>query len=102
MAAPSGVSSTTTGIRKGTPSAIRWVRSTASFHSSRKYPSPRACVRAEMIGMKSAQSLICLRICLVPDIPAAQLALVEPNLDPLASQGVRDALGRRRSPRGHS
>src|ERR1035438_1738074 len=61
-AAPSSVASTTTGARKITPSAIRWVRSTASFHSSRKYPSPRACVRSEMIGMNRAHSLISLRI----------------------------------------
>jgi hypothetical protein len=41
---------------------IRWLRSTASFHSSRKYPSSRACVFFEITGMNSAQLLICLRI----------------------------------------
>ena len=55
----SGVSSTTTGSRKGRSDAIEWrLRSTASFHSSRKYPSPRVCVFFEITGMKSAQLLI--------------------------------------------
>jgi len=42
--------------------AIRCERSTASFHSSLKYPSTRTLVCAEMTGMNNAQALICRRI----------------------------------------
>ena len=58
----SGVSSTTTGTRNGTPSIRRCVCSTASFHSSRKYPLPRSSVFLDMIGTKSVHASICLRI----------------------------------------
>jgi hypothetical protein len=61
-ASPSRVSSMTTGSRNALSAAIRWERSTASFHSSRKYPSARARVFAEMIGMNKVQALICFRI----------------------------------------
>ena len=56
------VSSITTGSRKGCLAAIRCERSTASFHSRRKYPSTRACALAEMTGMNSAHALIWSRI----------------------------------------
>ena len=52
----------TTGSRNAFSAAIRWERSTASFHSNRKYPSTRAREFAEMIGMNKAQVLICLLI----------------------------------------
>ena len=56
------VLSMTTGSKKAWSGAIKCERSTASFHSSRKYPSMRACVFLEMTGMNSAQVLICRRI----------------------------------------
>jgi hypothetical protein len=59
---PFGVSSMTIGTRNALSAAIRCERSTASFHSSRKYPSARSWVCFEMTGTKSAQVLICLRI----------------------------------------
>ena len=55
------VSSITTGAIKGTPSAIRCVRSAASFHSNRKYPSRRSDVAADTTGTNSAHALICRR-----------------------------------------
>ena len=58
----SRVWSITIGMRKGIPAAMSWVRSIASFHSRRKYPSPRAWLFAEIIATKSAHSLICLLI----------------------------------------
>lgn len=57
-----GVASIVTGTRKAWSGARRCDRSTANFHSSLEYPSMRACVLAEMMGMKSAHDLICLRI----------------------------------------
>jgi len=58
----SGESSITTGSRNAFVAVMRWERSTASFHSSRKYPSARSCVWRETTGMNSAQFLICRRI----------------------------------------
>jgi hypothetical protein len=56
------VSSMTTDRKNALLAMIKCERSTASFHSSRKYPSARAWVFREMIGTNSAQVLICLRI----------------------------------------
>ena len=61
-ASASPVESTTTGIRKGRLSSMSCVRSTACFHSRRKYPSRRAFVLAEISGMNSAHALIWPRI----------------------------------------
>ena len=56
------VSPITKGAMKGTPSASRWVWSTASFHSGRKQPLARASVCREMTGTNRVRSLICFRI----------------------------------------
>ena len=50
------------GSRKATSLAISSVRSHASFHSRRKYPSSLASECAEMMGKNSRQSRICWRI----------------------------------------
>jgi len=52
----------TTGTMNVRSMAIRSERSTASFHSRRKYPSTRILVFAEMTGMNRVQALICLRM----------------------------------------
>jgi hypothetical protein len=49
-------------------------------------------VRRKITGMKRAQGLILLADHLIPDIPAAELGLVEPDLDPGCAQSVCDAL----------
>ena len=56
------VSSTHTGTMNGLLRAIMCVRWSARFHSRRKYPSWRAAVLAETIGMNNSQSRICWRI----------------------------------------
>jgi hypothetical protein len=61
-ASRSRVESTTTGTMNDRSAAMRCERSTASFHSSRKYPSSRSWLCCEISGINNAQSWICLRI----------------------------------------
>ena len=57
-----GVLSISTGKINLWSGAMKCDRSTASFHSRRKYPSTRACALAETTAMKSAHCLIWRRI----------------------------------------
>ena len=62
----SASNSVVVSIHTGTMNALLretlWVRWSARSHSSRKYPSARACVCSEMIGINSTQSRICFRM----------------------------------------
>jgi hypothetical protein len=71
---------------------MSFVRSTASFHSRRKYPSSRDCVFAEIIGTNvTAFDLAADRR--IPAVAAAEFALVKPHLDACGAQRIAQVLG---------
>ena len=89
------VSSGDHGRISGVPSATSRMRSSASRHSRRKYPSQRAWVRAEIIGMIRTHSRICRWMFSSHAAPPCNSLRIHPDLDPRFLQRRADRQGNR-------